>query len=53
MQYGTFATVPATAALAVARRRPRLALAIAGGGTAAWLLVALTTVRARSPVRSG
>lgn len=38
MQYGTYATVPATAALAVARRRPRLALAIAGGGTAAWLL---------------
>src|SRR5512134_3887424 len=38
MQYGTFATVPVTAALALARRRPRLALAIAGGGTAAWLL---------------
>lgn len=37
MQYGTFGTVPAAAVLAFARRRPRLALAIAGGGTAAWL----------------
>lgn len=37
MQYGTFGTVPAVAALALARRRPRLALAIAVGGTAAWL----------------
>ncbi len=38
MQYGTFGTVPAAATVALARRRPRLALAIAGGGTAAWLL---------------
>lgn len=38
MQYGTFGTVPATAALALARRRPRLALAIGVGGTAAWVL---------------
>ena len=37
MQYGTFGTVPAAAAFALARRRPRLALAIAAGGTAAWL----------------
>lgn len=37
MQYGTFGTVPAAAVLALFRRRPRLALAIAGGGTAAWL----------------
>jgi undecaprenyl-diphosphatase len=38
MQYGTFGTVPATSAIALARRRPRLALAIAFGGTAAWVL---------------
>lgn len=38
MQYGTFGTVPAAATLALARRRPRLALAIAAGGTAAWVL---------------
>jgi membrane-associated phospholipid phosphatase len=38
MQYGTFGTVPTAAAVALARRRPRLALAMAGGGTAAWLL---------------
>jgi membrane-associated phospholipid phosphatase len=38
MQYGTFGTVPAAAALALARRRPRLGLAIAAGGTAAWVL---------------
>src|SRR5439155_21381119 len=38
MQYGTFGTVPAAAVLALARRRPRLSLAIAGAGTAAWLL---------------
>ena len=37
MQYGTFGTVPAAAVLALVRRRPRLALAIVGGGTAAWL----------------
>jgi membrane-associated phospholipid phosphatase len=38
MQYGTLGTVPATAALALARRRPRLAVAIGVGGTAAWVL---------------
>jgi membrane-associated phospholipid phosphatase len=38
MQYGTFGTVPAAAVLALARRRPRLALALGVGGTAAWLL---------------
>jgi undecaprenyl-diphosphatase len=38
MQYGTFGTVPLMAALALARRRPRLALAIGIGGTAAWVL---------------
>jgi membrane-associated phospholipid phosphatase len=38
MQYGTFATAPTAAALALALRRPRLALAIASGGTSAWLL---------------
>ena len=38
MQYGTFGTVPAAAVLALARRRPRLALAIGVGGTAAWVL---------------
>jgi len=38
MQFGTFGTVPAVAALALARRRPRLALAMAAGGTAAWVL---------------
>lgn len=37
MQYGTFGTVPASAVLAYARNRPRLALAIGVGGTAAWL----------------
>jgi undecaprenyl-diphosphatase len=38
MQYGTFATVPALAGLALARRHPRLAASIAIGGTGAWLL---------------
>ncbi len=38
MQYGTFGTVPSVAALALVRRRPRLALAIGAGGTAAWVL---------------
>jgi len=38
MQYGTFGTVPAAAAVALARRRPRLALAIGAGGTVAWVL---------------
>jgi undecaprenyl-diphosphatase len=37
MQYGTFGTVPAAAAIAVAARRPRLAASIALGGTAAWI----------------
>jgi glycosyltransferase 2 family protein len=37
MQYGTFGTVPASAALALVRSRPRLALAIGIGGTAAWV----------------
>ena len=37
MQYGTFGTVPASAVLALARNRPRLALAIGIGGTAAWV----------------
>ncbi len=36
MQYGTFGTVPGMAVLALARHRPRLALAIGVGGTAAW-----------------
>ena len=38
MQYGTFGTVPAAACVALARGRPRLALAIGVGGTAAWIL---------------
>jgi membrane-associated phospholipid phosphatase len=38
MQYGTFGTVPAAAVVALARRRPRLALAFGVGGTAAWLV---------------
>lgn len=38
MQYGTFGTVPAAAVLALARRRPQLAMAIGVGGTAAWVL---------------
>jgi membrane-associated phospholipid phosphatase len=38
MQYGTFGAVPAAATVALARRRPRLAMAIAAGGTAAWVL---------------
>jgi membrane-associated phospholipid phosphatase len=38
MQYGTFGTVPALAAVALVRRRPRLALAIGVAGTAAWAL---------------
>ncbi|HVD69601.1 MAG TPA: phosphatase PAP2 family protein [Actinomycetota bacterium] len=37
MQYGTFGTVPVSAVLALARNRPRLALAIGIGGTAAWV----------------
>jgi membrane-associated phospholipid phosphatase len=38
MQYGTFGIVPAVATAALVRRRPRLALVITAGGTAAWLL---------------
>jgi membrane-associated phospholipid phosphatase len=38
MQYGTFGTVPAAAGVALVERRPRLALAIGAGGTAAWVL---------------
>jgi membrane-associated phospholipid phosphatase len=38
MQYGTFATVPAATVIAFARGRPRLALAIGAGGTAAWVV---------------
>jgi len=37
MQYGTFGTVPAAATVALIARRPRLAAAIAVGGTAAWV----------------
>jgi membrane-associated phospholipid phosphatase len=37
MQYGTFGTVPAVTALALALRRPRLAFAVGVGGTAAWV----------------
>jgi membrane-associated phospholipid phosphatase len=37
MQYGTFGTVPAVAALALVRHRPRLAFAVGVGGTAAWV----------------
>ena len=38
MQYGTFGTVPALAAIALAARRPRLAVAIGAAGTSAWLV---------------
>lgn len=38
MQYGTFGTTPALAGLALAARRPRLALAIGAAGTGAWIL---------------
>ena len=38
MQYGTFGTVPALAAIALARRRPRMAAALAASGTAGWLV---------------
>jgi membrane-associated phospholipid phosphatase len=38
MQYGTFGIVPSLSGLALARRRGRLALASAMGGTAAWAL---------------
>jgi membrane-associated phospholipid phosphatase len=37
MQYGTFGTVPVSAVLALARNRPRLALAMGVGGTTAWV----------------
>lgn len=38
MQYGTFGSVPAAALVALARRRPRLALAIGVAGSAGWLI---------------
>jgi glycosyltransferase 2 family protein len=38
MQYGTFGAVPVAAAVALARRRPHLALAMGASGTAAWVL---------------
>jgi len=38
MQYGTFGTVPALSALALARRRPRLAVALFAAGSLAWVL---------------
>jgi glycosyltransferase 2 family protein len=38
MQYGTFGAIPMAAALALARRRPRLSRAIGASGVAAWLL---------------
>jgi undecaprenyl-diphosphatase len=41
MQAGTFATVPATAAVLALRGRRRVAAQVAAGGTAAWLLAKL------------
>jgi undecaprenyl-diphosphatase len=41
MQYGTFGTVPVAAGVALAARRPRLAVSIAAGGTAAWVTAKL------------
>ena len=38
MQYGTFGTVPALSVLALARRRPRLAVALFAAGSLAWVL---------------
>jgi glycosyltransferase 2 family protein len=38
MQYGTFATVPVLAGLALVRQRPRLAAALGVSGTTAWVL---------------
>ena len=38
MQYGTFATVPILAAAALARRQPRVAMALGASGAAAWCL---------------
>ena len=38
MQAGTYGLTPVFAALAWRARRPRLAMTLAGGGTAAWLL---------------
>jgi membrane-associated phospholipid phosphatase len=38
MQYGTFGTAPALSALALARRRPRLAVALLASGSLAWVL---------------
>jgi membrane-associated phospholipid phosphatase len=37
MQYGTFAAVPVATGVALAARRPRLAVTLAAGGTAAWV----------------
>jgi membrane-associated phospholipid phosphatase len=37
MQYGTFGTVPLAATVALACRRPRLALALAIGGSTSWV----------------
>ena len=41
MQAGTFGTVPAVSALALVFRRPRLAAALAIGGTLAWVATKL------------
>lgn len=41
MQAGTFGTVPAVSALALLFRRPRLAAALAVGGTSAWFAAKL------------
>ncbi len=38
MQYGTFGTAPALSALALVRRRPRLAVALLAAGSLAWVL---------------
>lgn len=37
MQYGTFAAVPVAGAVALAARRPRLAVSLLAGGTTAWV----------------
>ena len=49
MQYGTFGTIPALAVLGLVRRRPRLAAAIAAGGTAAWTLAKAVKPLVRRP----
>jgi undecaprenyl-diphosphatase len=38
MQYGTLGAVPALAVAAIARRRPRVAVALGASGAAAWVL---------------